>query len=267
MAQKNYIMESDDESLRLDLKTDLSLVESQARWAGIRPGMRVADLGCGPGKTTACLHQLVQPGGVALGVDYSGDRVEFARSHHGHKNIDFTCRDVRKPLDNMGRFDFVWIRFVLEYHLDQSPKIVQNAARSLNSGGVLCLIDLDHNCLSHYGLPPRLERSLHGAMTLLQKNWNFDPYAGRKLYSYLYDLGFGDIDVRVEPYHVIFGKPDPVSLFNWRLKVKVAARRSGYAFEEYPDGFSGFLQEFEEAFADPRRFTYTPLVCCRGVKP
>jgi SAM-dependent methyltransferase len=267
MAQDPYIMESEDEALRLDLKTDPALVETQARWAGIRSGMRIADLGCGPGKTTSCLHRLVQPGGESTGVDYSSGRIAFARSHYEQEQMAFVCRDIRDPLDDLGKFDFIWVRFVLEYHRNRSLEIVRNASRILNPGGILCLIDLDHNCLSHFGLPPRLERSLHGAMAFLQERWDFDPYAGRKLYSYLYDMEFEHIDVRVEPYHVIFGKPDPVSVFNWRLKVKVAAQGSGYAFEEYPDGFSGFLREFEEAFADPRRFTYTPLICCRGVKP
>ena len=267
MSQNRYIMESEDESIRLDLKTDPSLVESQAQWAGIRSGMRVADLGCGPGKTSSCLHAMVQPGGTVTAVDYSHKRIDFARVQYGPEGLDFFCRDIRKPLKDLGTFDFIWIRFVLEYHRSRSVEIVRNAAQILDTGAILCLIDLDYNCLSHYGLPPRLERSLHGAMNFLQEKWDFDPYAGRKLYSYLFDLGFEKLDVRVEPYHVIFGTPDPVSLYNWRLKVNVAAKGSGYTFDEYPDGFSGFLREFEDAFADPRRFTYTPLICCRGVKP
>ena len=44
MVQDIYLMESDEESLRLDMKTDPRDVESQARWAGIEPGMRVATL-------------------------------------------------------------------------------------------------------------------------------------------------------------------------------------------------------------------------------
>ena len=47
-----YLMEDDQESVRLDRKTDPATVEKQALWAGLKPGMRVADLGCGAGKTT-----------------------------------------------------------------------------------------------------------------------------------------------------------------------------------------------------------------------
>ena len=62
-------MEGDQEALRLDVKTDAKTVEAQALWAGIRPGMRVADLGCGAGKTTFHLNRLSQPKGRTVGVD------------------------------------------------------------------------------------------------------------------------------------------------------------------------------------------------------
>ena len=60
-----YIMESQEESIRLDRKTDPKLIERHALWAGLKPGMRVADLGCGPGKTTFYLNKIVQPKGAA----------------------------------------------------------------------------------------------------------------------------------------------------------------------------------------------------------
>ena len=62
-SQSGYLMENDQEALRLDVKTDADAVERQALWAGIQPGMRVADLGCGAGKTTFHLNRLAQPGG------------------------------------------------------------------------------------------------------------------------------------------------------------------------------------------------------------
>ena len=66
---RKYLMEDDQEAVRLDRKTDGATVEKQALWAGIEPGMRVADLGCGAGKTTFHLNKLVQPGGRACGID------------------------------------------------------------------------------------------------------------------------------------------------------------------------------------------------------
>ncbi|HMK65410.1 MAG TPA: methyltransferase type 11, partial [Thermodesulfobacteriota bacterium] len=67
MTPVDYLMEDDEEAIRLDRKTDPSVVERQARWAGVKPGMRLADLGCGSGKTSSVLHELVQPGGEVIG--------------------------------------------------------------------------------------------------------------------------------------------------------------------------------------------------------
>jgi len=266
MYNRSYIMEGSEESIRLDLKTDPKIVEEVAIWAGIKPGMRIADMGCGPGKTTFYLNNLVQPGGSAIGIDISQERIEYANTHYLKDGIEYITGDIRNPLDNQGLFDFIWIRFVLEYHLSNSFEIVKNISSILKPGGIMCLVDLDHNCLSHYGLSPRLEKALYGSMSFLEKHANFDPYVGRKLYSYLYDLEYEQIDVRIDAHHCIFGELNKTDAFNWMKKVEVAAKNSDYRFEEYEDKFEGFLAEFRESFFDPRRFTYTPVIVCRGQK-
>jgi SAM-dependent methyltransferase len=259
-------MESEDESLRLDLKTDPEAIKRQAQWAGLEPGMRVADLGCGPGKTSYYLNELVQPNGSTVGVDISRQRVNYAKSHYQAKGLSFVQEDIRKPLDPLGAFDFIWIRFVLEHYRSNAFEIVERCIALLNPGGVACLVDLDHNCLNHFGLPDRLEKALSGIMENLEKQSNFDPYVGRKLFSFLYDLNFVDIDVTIESHHVIYGKLTEVDAYNWSKKVEIAAKKSGYPFEEYDNGYDGFLSEFNRFFSNPRRFTYTPIICVRGRK-
>jgi len=100
----------------------------------------------------------------------------------------------------------------------------------------------------------------------LEKNANFDPYAGRKLYSYLYDLGCAEIGVNLQAHHLIFGKLREVDEFNWKKKVEIAAKNSGYRFSEYDGGYTEFYEEFMLFFNDKKRFTYTPLIACRGRK-
>jgi ubiquinone/menaquinone biosynthesis C-methylase UbiE len=201
-SEYKYLMEDDEESIRLDLKTDPSLVEEQALWAGLKPGMRVADLGCGSGKSTYCLHQLAQPQGETVGVDFSEQRVLFARNKYTADGLSFKCLDIRRPLFELGDFDFIWIRFVLEYYRTDGFDILENIYNALKPGGILCLIDLDQNCLNHYSIPQRLENALQGVMASLERNANFDPYAGRKLYSYLYDLGCAEISVNLRAHHL-----------------------------------------------------------------
>lgn len=267
MSHSGYLMESAEESVRLDMKTDSASLERQALWAGIRPGMRVADAGCGTGKTSFFLNRLVQPGGSTVGIDSSEKRIRHAEEHYSAEGVEFACRDFREPLDDLGLFDFVWARFVLEYHRTDSFEIVRNLSGIVKPGGTLCLIDLDHNCLNHYGHSQRLDRTFNAVMSILSEKADFDPYAGRKLYSFLYDLGYQDINVNVAAHHLIFGQLSSTDAFNWAMKAEIAAQKVGYAFDEYAGGFEEFFEEFKSFFSDPRRFTYTPVISCRGRKP
>jgi len=103
-------------------------------------------------------------------------------------------------------------------------------------------------------------------MEAVEKYNDFDPYVGRKCYSYLYDLGCIDIDVSLDAHHLIFGELEKTDEFNWRKKVEIAGKNSGYKFEEYEGGYEEFFEEFNRFFSDPRRFTYTPIISCRGRK-
>ena len=260
-------MESRDEIERLEKKTDFSALEIQALWAGLKPGMRVADIGCGSGKTTSYLKTVVGERGEALGIDRSSDRIAFARSTYSDEGISFEHRDVYGPLDDLGMFDFIWVRFFLEYHRSSQYELVGRFSSMLVPGGILCLIDLDHNSMNHYGHSDRLRNAINSSIAALEKDYDFDPYAGRKLYSHMYDLGLEDIDVRVGHHHLIFGELRDGEEFNWLKKVAVAGRDSGYDYPDYPGGFEEFYDDCRNFFRNPRRFTYTPLVICRGRRP
>ena len=267
MTDRNYLMESEEEALRLDLKTDSTVVKRHARWAGIKPGMRVLDLGCGSGKTSYHLNNLVRPNGETLGLDFAQQRINYAKANYSDQNLTFLCKDIREPLDQIGMFDFIWVRFVLEYYLESSFDIIKHIYSILKPGGIICLIDLDYNCLSHFRMPPRLETAMHEILQSLEKKADFDPYIGRKLYSFLYDLQCQNIDVHLEAHHLIFGELKETDAFNWMKKVEIAGLNSDYQFEDYQDGYPEFFEEFKIFFSDPRRFTYTPVICCKGRKP
>ncbi len=73
---------------------------AQAQWADIKTGMRVADLGCGSGKTSYFLNKLVQPNGSVIGLDFSEDRIQYANQHYSAKGLDFKCMDIRSNLED-----------------------------------------------------------------------------------------------------------------------------------------------------------------------
>jgi SAM-dependent methyltransferase len=267
MKNAGYLMESEVEAQRLELKTDDAKTSSQATWGGLRPGMRVADLGCGPGRTTATLHELAQPGGETVGIDFAQARIDYAREHYTRSGLEFHCRDLREPLADLGFFDFVWVRFLLEYYRADSFDLVRNIVKLVKPGGIICLIDLDSNCLNHFEMPPRLSTTMNGLMAALQEKGDFDPFVGRKLYAYLYDLGFEELRVDVAGHHVIYGELRESDAFNWLRKAEVAPAKLGFSFDLYPGGHQEFIAEFKRFFYDPRRFTYSPLILCQGRKP
>jgi ubiquinone/menaquinone biosynthesis C-methylase UbiE len=268
MEKMEYLMESDEEVFRLELKTDSKVVKKQALWAGIKSGMCAADICCGSGKTTAVLHKLVRPNGLVIGVDGSQERMKYAEKHYGIDGVKFICRDIRLPLGDVEMFDFVFARFVLEFYRSSSFEIVKNISSILKPGGILCLIDLDHNCLNHYGLSQKLEKTFFSLMKFLVEKADFDPYAGRKLYSHLFRLGYQELKVDVKAHHLIYGELKDSDDFNWMKKVEIISKKNiDFAFEEFEGGYGEFLQEFKRFFSDPGRFTYTPVISCCGRKP
>jgi cyclopropane fatty-acyl-phospholipid synthase-like methyltransferase len=75
----------DDELARLEAQgrslavpTRMILAE-----AGIRPGMRVLDLGCGAGDVAFLAAGLAGPGGSVVGVDHSAEALARARLRAG----------------------------------------------------------------------------------------------------------------------------------------------------------------------------------------
>jgi SAM-dependent methyltransferase len=75
----------------------------------LRPGMRVLDVGCGPGRHSLCL---ARRGFDVVGIDHSAEFVRLAReaaagldlAGSGSGNVVFECADVR-DLAHEGEFD------------------------------------------------------------------------------------------------------------------------------------------------------------------
>lgn len=64
---------------------------------GLRPGMRVLDLGCGTGLNHPLLHDAIGPAGTIVGVDSSSQMLAQARrraSRHGWRNVELLQADM-----------------------------------------------------------------------------------------------------------------------------------------------------------------------------
>ncbi len=266
-SQDNF-MESKDEVLRLDVKTDPAALRRQALWCGVKPGMRILDAGCGSGKTTMLIHELIQPGGYVIGVDYSPSQIAFAEENYGGKaGLEFHMQDIKAPMEWLGQFDLVFVRFVLEYYRTGAQEIVENLMKIVKPGGSLCLLDLDYNSLIYYEMPELMQSTLAKVIGILEDKYNFDTLMGRKLYSFLYDAGFENIEAELMAHNFIYGEIKDKDRFNLTTKVETVLNKLGAALKSYPGGYDQFRSDFVKFLLDPRRFTYTPLLLCKGDKP
>ncbi|HKI51445.1 MAG TPA: methyltransferase domain-containing protein [Geothermobacteraceae bacterium] len=266
-AEVKYLMEHAGECSRLEMKTRAEQVLRQASWAGIGEGMHVLDAGCGVGKTSSILKELVGDSGSVTGVDLSPGRLQEATQRYGRDGVRFIQHDLTQPFQSQPQYDAVWMRFLLEYFADDPLNIVRNAAATLKPGGIMVLADLESNSLNHHGLSNRLSRTIEDVIGCLGRYGNFDPFAGGKLYGHLYDLDFREIEITAEAHHLIYGEISVADRANWLSKLEVAAKSSGSTFAEYDGDFSLLSKEFKEFLDNPRRFIFTPIIICRGIKP
>lgn len=263
----SYLMENPEESVRLDIKTDVAAVRKQAIWCGLKPGMRVLDAGCGSGKVSSILYEMIQPGGELIAVDFSENRIAYAENKYGGKvGLKFMLHDLRKPTDELGDFDLIWTRFLLEYYYIDSMDLVKTMSAYLKPGGFMCLLDLDYNSLTHYEMPPQMQTIFQNLVSLLEKEHNFDFFIGRKLYSFLYDFGYQNICMELMPHHLIYDTIKEKDAFNWQKKIEMVTKKVSKAFDLYPGGGNAFQKDFLFFLNNQRRFSYTPLILCKGTK-
>ena len=83
----------------------------------------------------------------------------------------------------------------------------------------------------------------------------------------MYDLGCEDEAVSVNAHPVVYGELRSVDASNWIKKIEIVSSKAGYAFDQFEGGRDEFMEEFTRFFFDPRRFSYTPVICARGRKP
>jgi len=104
--------------------------------AGLSPGMRVLDVGCGPGDVSFLAASLVGPDGEVVGIDRSSAAVDAARGRAaGLSNIRFLAGDARE-LASEGVFDAVIGRLVLMYFADPAQALRTFAAH-VRPGGLI----------------------------------------------------------------------------------------------------------------------------------
>lgn len=151
--------------------------------AGLAPGARVADIGCGPGAMVATLAELVGPTGSVVGVDADHQAVRTAVALLAA--TDLTNSEVRHGLaDDTGlpsaSFDTVVLRHVLAHNGGRERRIVEHLSRLVRPGGHVYLLDVDLTGISVEPSDRDLDQ-LYAAYLRWHTDQGNDPRIGRRL--------------------------------------------------------------------------------------
>ncbi|MEX2228937.1 MAG: methyltransferase domain-containing protein [Dehalococcoidia bacterium] len=161
----------------------------------LSPGMRLLDVGCGPGTITVGLAAAVAPGEV-VGIDVVDEVLTQARAHAAgaaRANVRFEQASVYALPYEDATFDAAHAHQVLQ-HLSRPADALREIRRVLRPGGIIGVRDADYATMSGWPRSPALDRWLDVYHRVATRN-GADADAGRRIRSWLREAGFADIEL------------------------------------------------------------------------
>ncbi|HEV3321895.1 MAG TPA: methyltransferase domain-containing protein [Solirubrobacteraceae bacterium] len=178
---------SEDEHERLSRQADwyAPFTRRLLGRAGVEPGMRVLDVGCGPGDVSFLCSELVGAGGSVVGVERDEPALARARQRAvelGHENVEFVLGDFREVALPGAPFDALVGRLVLMYQGDPAAAVA-SVARHVRPGGVVAFAEmslhmdsfLPERCMVSWPSTPaseQLNKWIHATHIRLGTQWD-----------------------------------------------------------------------------------------------
>jgi len=160
------------------------------RLAGLQPGMRVLDVGCGPGDVSFVAARLVGSTGTVLGVD-AADIVELARSRaaeEGLSNVRFQRSAIAEiALDEP--VDAVIGRLIL-MHLPDPVGALRQLATLVRPGGLIAFSEFDTTAATSVPDLPHWRAARDGIAATFT-GMGLDPAFGTTLHTLFRRAGLG----------------------------------------------------------------------------
>ena len=158
--------------------------------AGIGPGMRVLDIGCGAGDVAMLAAELVGPSGSIVAVDRNSQVLEIAKKRAqaiGLRHVSFKESSAELFFDE-DSFDIVVGRYLLMYQSDPAA-LLRAAARLIKPGGSIAVHEfrLRQKCHSVPNVPlfELIEKLIRMAFSHALPNYD----AGDRLVQHFSDAG------------------------------------------------------------------------------
>ncbi len=155
----------------------------------LRPGLRLLDVGCGPGSITVGLAQRVAPA-AAIGIDSSASIIDTARALLAERpvsNLAFEVGNIYQHRFDDASFDAIFAHQVLQ-HLRDPAGALQAMRMLLAPGGMVGARDVDWGSATFFPDNEGMRRFLHLYYRLAERNGG-QPNAGRCLPHWFRDAG------------------------------------------------------------------------------
>jgi SAM-dependent methyltransferase len=157
----------------------------------LRDGLRLLDVGCGPGTITLGLAASVAPTGRVVGVDMQPSQIELARRaacEAGVANVEFRHAMAQaRPFDG-GSFDVVFAHALFE-HVPAPEVVLAEIRRVLRQDGLLALCSSDWSGARVEPRTPDVELAL-AAHYALRRRAGGEPFGGARLSEWVVAAGF-----------------------------------------------------------------------------
>jgi ubiquinone/menaquinone biosynthesis C-methylase UbiE len=235
--------------------------EHALRLAGLRPGMRVLDIGSGPGDVSFIAARLVGPTGTVLGVDAAPEMIELARARAAEKGLSavhFTQAAVDAiALDEP--VDAVVGRLIL-MHLPNPAATLRHLSSFVRPGGVIAFSENDITGTRSTPDMPLFGQVTAGIVRAFEA-MGLSPRFGTTLHTIFADAGLGAPQLALGTPIGTAADTDILAYAAevWRL-VSPIAQQLGFAIDELAD-IDEFVPRFrEEALAVNALITMPPII-------
>ncbi len=160
----------------------------------LEPGVRLLDVGCGPGTITVDLAVRV-PGGEVTGIDAAAGVLAEARAEadrRGQANVRFETGDVYRLAFEDGTFDVVHAHQVLQ-HLSDPVAALAEMRRVCRPGGLVAARDGDYGGMFWFPADPELAE-WQALYRNVARAMGGEPDAGRRMSAWARAAGFAEVE-------------------------------------------------------------------------
>jgi SAM-dependent methyltransferase len=168
--------------------------------AGVTRGMRVLDVGCGPGDVSLIAADIVGVDGLVIGVDENPDALRVARARArvaGLSHLSFVSGDIREVALTQ-EFDAIVGRLILQ-HVPDPAALLRLLTQRLRPGGLIAFQEYDLTTGLDQSFPPSplWSQARTWCITAMQR-YGLEPQMGMKLHPTFLAAGLPAPHLRYE---------------------------------------------------------------------